>query len=84
MIFYKISGSGPSTYVGTLVLARKTAKGILDTFPETRESIRVEEVQIKTDKAHMVTILNRDFDELVVQTWAITPRKGLIAVNNGE
>ncbi len=47
--------------------------------------VRVELVEIDTDKATLVLLLNKDpVNTTVLRTWKVTPRGGLTEIENGE
>jgi hypothetical protein len=48
-------------------------------------SLRIELVEVPTDKSSICRMLNNDAPELVaLRTWCLTPRGGLKEINNGE
>lgn len=49
------------------------------------QAFRIELVEIETDKATLAEILSRQaIPELVLRTWRLTPRGGLVECPNGE
>lgn len=85
MLFYRILadtlGIYPVTYSGTAAEAHACAKAIAN-----RPDVRVELVDIDTDKAGVLLLLNGDkgHNGVIKQTWKLSPRGAMVECPNGE
>ena len=77
-------GDDPVTvYQHTATLAEAHAS--LKVYGEPlRPDLRVELVEIATDKASLVNVLNGVIEVELLRTWKLTPRGGLLEITNGE
>lgn len=91
MIVYRISDALaeglPTSFAGTLADAHAAAKGRFST-PVTRSRCRVDQLDMPTDKAALVALLNAGADSRLgaldpVQTWGLTARGGLVQLSAG-
>mgnify|MGYP000255245092 CR=1 FL=1 len=85
MQFYKLDDPGTNgkpRYLCTRDEAHFEAKEI----PKYNwDEVRIELIEIATDKATLAEILSRQtIPELVLRTWRLTPRGGLVEGPNGE
>lgn len=74
-------------YYGTLADAHENAKTALLLKPGAMvEEVRIELVDIETEKAAILRILNGigRFQSAPLRTWKLTQRKGLKEIENGE
>jgi hypothetical protein len=87
MQVYKITrGPMPArTYKGTREEGHELMKAHALARPFERADMRMELVEIRDNKPAIIGILN-GFPpvEVVLKTWALTPRGGLVEVSNGE
>ena len=76
MRFYKVDDSCGAVFCGTIAEAHATAKG--GSF--NKLYVEIEEVEVPTDKAGVLDILNTNPGELqfkALRKWCLTPRGGL-------
>jgi hypothetical protein len=85
MQFYRIVRDVPGVnpdYRGTQHDAHTHAKSLSSDF---WNDVRIELVDIPTDKDSLITLLNGEaVQDKVLRTWALTDRGGLREVPNGE
>jgi hypothetical protein len=87
MQLYRILNTGlpdaPARFAGTL----SDAKDMASEAVLNRADMRVELVNVPTEKPYLLCYLNgkvKDVELEVLRTWALTDRGGLKAVPNGE
>lgn len=86
MRFYCIDDTALSFWAGTLGEARRIAKsGTADGKKFMRDWVRIEEVEVPTDKAGVLALLNgTERNEKTLRVWSMTDRGGLRIVNEEE
>lgn len=80
MKLYHVSDGANADYKGTLAEAHALAKAC------NRFDVSIEEVEIDTDKANLLRILNGEggYERQGGRRWVLTPRGGLREVREGE
>jgi hypothetical protein len=90
MNLYRISREDGDLYpvwTGTLSDAQEEAKAMVKTLPGCKDELRIELMDVPTDKASVLELLNGNDTGLVggpLRSWALTPRFGLKEVEVGE
>lgn len=79
MRFFFVSDTVQHIYSGTLSQAHHLAKnGKQDGRPFRQDWVKIEEVEIATDKAGILALLNGvGGNEMPIREWTLTPRGGL-------
>lgn len=94
MIVYRISDAladglePPQPYHGTLASAHKDAK-LVFLSPGVRARARIESFDVSTSKAGILALMNWGANKVTwadepLRTWGLSPRGGLISLENGQ
>ena len=75
MKLYKLIDDEIINHFGTRSEAQKHGKE--STVPALRGALRLQEIDLKTDKASVVSMLNGSPQAQVLRTWKLTNRGGL-------